>query len=584
LAAQIPQVAEVLSKDFDSYKDIMEVLLPALDKLLDDKNSDILKSACQATVSLAQILTPDDSASFLLTPMLRTLHDEDEEIRIRALITLKDLIEYISPDMCECFVVKEAMLLKSETIVKVRKAVAEMVPKIIRNLKQNEGVNKVLPIFQELAKDSIWGVRKSCVEFMPDIMESVGEDLQSSLFLPLFEELLNDKSNSVRLCAMGRLGQMIHFCKVPVPEYLLTAFLELSRNNSNKGELQLHCAYYFPAVLLKVGAGEWGKMSVSYSYIASEGDLKCIRSLVSGMHEIGKILGCEVATVELVPVFEKIYNESASSKQVAAAHLGTFLSCLIPQARINFLKYVKTMYKISANWRIRLSIAEQLVDILKLYELDMVVSELSPIVFSLAEDKIAKVRETAAPGMGYLIGLVLNNPAFLEIVTSFKALSSKSYISKQVFLLSCEHIPLKGFEQNFFNEFRSLCDEKSANLRMLCAKMIKKLRENGQSLSQLDEKLSHDFDADVRFEVTGKYDVERGVSRLRPNTKKICELMEPWLRALFPDDDLEEVIKFSTASSCGLEIIKSTFVPAMNGFVDEISLSKVARNKMLIEF
>lgn len=577
----------MLSKDFDSYKDIISVLLPALDKLLDDKNSDILKSACQSTVSLAHILTPEDSASFLLTPMLRTLHDEDEEIRIRALITLKDLIEYISPDMCECFVVKEAMLLSSETIVKVRKAVAEMVPKIIKNLKLNEGVNKVLPIFQELAKDSIWGVRKSCVEFMPDIMESVGEDLQSTLFLPLFEELLNDKSNSVRLCAMGRLGQMIHFCKVPVPDYLLTAFLELSKNSSNKGELQFHCAYYFPAVLLKVGAGEWGRMSVSYSYLASEGDLKCIKSLVSGMHEIGKILGPEVATAELVPVFEKIYNESASSKQVAVGHIGTFLTCLIPPARITFLKYVKTMYKISANWRIRLSIAEQLVNILQLYDIDMVVSELSPIVFFLAEDKIAKVRETAAPGMGYLISSVLNNPVFAEILNSFKTLSSKSYISKQVFLLSCEYITPSCFEQVFSKEFRSLCDEKSANLRMLCAKIIKKFRdygENGQYWKLLDEKLSHDFDADVRFEVTGKYDVERGFSKLRPNTKKVCELMEPMLRALFPDDDLEEVIKFSTQSSCGLEMIKNTYVPAMNGFVEEICLSKVAKNKMLIEF
>lgn len=565
----------------------MDVVLPALDKLLDDKNPDILKAACQATVNLARILTPEDSASFLLTPMLRTLHDEDEEIRIRALITLKDLIEYISSDMCECFVVKEAMLLSSESIVKVRKAVAEMIPKIIKNLKGDQGVMKVLPIFQELAKDSIWGVRKSCAEFMPDIMESVGEDLQSRLFLPLFEELLNDKSNSVRLCAMGRLGQMINFCKGSVPEYLLTAFLELSKNSSNKGELQFHCAFYFPAVLLKVGPGSWGNMSVAYSYLAAEGDLKCVKSLASGMHEIGKILGPEVATAELVPVFEKIYNESAASKQIAVAYIGSFLGCLMPQARINFLKYVKTMYKISANWRIRLSIAEQMVCILKLYDLDIVTSELAPIVFYLADDKIAKIRETASNSMAHLIISVLNNPKYTEIINSFKALASKSYTSKQVFLLSSIHLTPSSFEQHFSNELKALCEEKSANIRMLCAKIVKISKdheETGQYWKLLDDKLSHDFDADVRFEVTGKYDVERGISKLRPNTKKISQLMEPMLRALFPDEDLEEVIKFTTSGSLYLEVIKSVYVPAMNGFVEDICLQKVAKNRMLIEF
>jgi serine/threonine-protein phosphatase 4 regulatory subunit 1 len=563
----------------------MNVVLPALDRLLDDKNPDILKAACQATVTLASILTPEDSASFLLTSMLRTLHDEEEEIRIRALITLKDLIEHISPDMCECFVVKEAMLLSSETIVKVRKAVAEMVPKIIKNLQSSSGVQKVLPIFQSLSKDSIWGVRKSCVEYLPDIMESLDQTTQQATLLPLFEDLLNDKSNSVRLCALGRLGPMIHSCKGPVPDVLLSAYLELSKNSSNKGELQYHCAFYFPAVLLKLGPGSWGDLSSSYNFLAAEGDLKCKKCLLSGMHEIGKILGAEVATAELVPVFEKVYNESASTKQIAAGYIGKLLPVLIPSSRLTFLKYVKTMYKVSANWRIRLNIAEQLSDFLPMFDAELVYSELAPVVFALADDRYSKVRETAAAGVASLVNMFVPSKFEKEIIASFKTFSQKSYQTKQIFLLTCEMLPASKVVNFFSEEFLQL-SEGSANLKMICGRTLRKYREQGENiqfLKVLEEKLSRDFDADVRFEVTGKFNVERGPAKLRPNSKKICELMEPMLRALFPDDDLEEIIQFRGSSEKSFYMIRSAIIPAMNGFVEELSLDKVNKNKLLID-
>ena len=578
-------VAEALAKEFNCYSEIMNVVLPALDRLLDDKNPEILKAACQATVTLASTLTPEDSASFLLTSILRTLHDEDEEIRIRALITLKDLIEFISPDMCECFVVKEAMLLSSETVVKVRKAVAEMVPKIVKNLKTAEGIMKVLPIFKELAKDSIWGVRKSCVEYMPDIMEYAEVAVQQEILLPMFEELLNDKSNSVRLCSLGRLGPMIHSCKGKVPDFLISGYLELSKNSSNKGELQWHCAYYFPAVLLKLGPESWGDLCTAYNFLATEGDLKCKKCLLSSLHEIGKILGPDVATAELVPVFEKVYNESASAKQIAIAYIGKFLAVLIPESRLGFLKYIKTMHKVSANWRIRLSISEQLPDLLDQFDIDMIASELSSVVFTLADDKYSKVREVASAGVAKLFNLLVPSKYESEIISNFKLMAGKSYQSRQIFLLSCENIPGPKLIQFVFNEFLMLT-EGPANLRMICGRILRKLRENGdcsQQVKVLEDKLSHDYDADVRFEVTGKYNVERGLVKLRPNTKKVCELMEPMLRALFPDDDLEEVIKFHPAGDSYFYMIKSSVVPSMNGFVEDLSLEKVSRSKMLIE-
>ena len=59
-------------------------------------------------------------------------------------MTFEDLIEFISPDVCECG--GGSKLACSGTVVKVRKAAGEIVMKIVNYLRSVEG--KVLPILK----------------------------------------------------------------------------------------------------------------------------------------------------------------------------------------------------------------------------------------------------------------------------------------------------------------------------------------------------------------------------------------------------------------------------------------------------
>lgn len=586
LCAQIPVLAKVFIQEFNAYNEVIDNLVPSLDQLLEDKRQDVIKAACAAGTALAEILTKDDRGMVILTMILRILHDEEEETRIRALGALKDLISLLTPDICEWYILKEAMILSSENIVKVRKAVAECVPKLSKLVNNTESFEKLMKIFQELAKDSIWGVRKACVENISEMFEGLDSSIQDMYILPLFQDLLNDKSNSVRQCAMLQLGPCIYNCKVQVPEELITQYIDLSKNSANKGEFQYHCAFYLPAVLLKIGKENWGKLSPAFVYLITEADTRVKKCLIASIHEIGKILGLETATTELAPLFEAVFSESAMSKQLAIISLSRFLSVILPESRLTFLKYVKTMHKITSNWRVREIIAEQLADLIELFDSETAASELFPVIFTLADDKISKVRETAAVSLGKIMKFLLSGEGNQSFSDTFREYASGSPAKKMVFAIACQVLAsLQNFPELYGKELQSLCDEKSPNIRLCCGKAIKIGKDSEKSSpfwASLEEKLSHDFDADVRFEIFGKYDVERGITKLRPNMEKAAELMPPMFRAPFPDNDLQEIINFNTNANHGFAMIKAAITPSMNGFVENLFLQSVNKQKLLI--
>ena len=590
LASQIPVLARVLVQDFDAYAEVVDWLIPCLDCLLEDKRQEVLKAACAAATALAETLTKEDRGSLILTMILRILHNEDEDTRIRALNALKDLIALLTSDICEWYIVKEAMILSSENVVKVRKAVAECIPRLSRQVQQAESFEKLMKIFQELSRDSIWGVRKACVENISEMFEGLNCNNQEVFVMPLFLELLNDKSNSVRQCAMLQLGPCIFNCKVQVPEEVIMMYTELARNSGNKGEFQYHCAYYFPAVMIKLGRGAWDRMSTAFVYLVNEADTRAKKCLISSIHEIGKVLEPDLATAELIPLFESVFNESIASKQLAIGALARFLAVILPDTRIGFLKYIRTMHKLTTNWRIRQAIAKQLYEFVRLYEIEIVESEILPIVVTLADDKISKVRENAAVSMGKIVNYLIASAERHPFIEVFRQYSNGPSWKKTVFAIACQELVSQDrFPEIFGKELQKLCEEKAPNIRICCGKVIRIGREIQKSSHYwifLEQKLSHDFDADVRYEVIGKYDVERGVSKMRPNNKKAAELMPPMFRALFPDDDLQEIINFSARNSASLAfgMLKTSTTPAMNGFVEELFLQSVNRQKMLIDF
>ena len=534
---------------------------------------------------IAENLSAEDRASHVLTLILRILHDEEEETKLKALGALKSLIPLLNPDVCECFVMKEALILAAENIVKVRKGVAECIPKLCQSIKTQESVQKLLFTFRDLVKDNIWGVRKACADTIADLFDGFNNTSQDLFVLALFLDLLKDKSNNVKQCIWVQLGPCIHKCKVTVPEEMIEAFVELSKNISNKGEFQVHFSFYLPAVLDKLGKIRWETLKPGVLAIAQESEIRAKKPLLAGFHEIGKILGPDLATEELCPIYESIFSENSVTKQLAVNCLSRFLRTIRLDKRSNFVKYLKVLHKFTAVWRIRLSVAEQLVDLMEVFEFGVALTDFYPIVMALVTDKVWKIRDCAALALGKLVSLVVKTGLSHQILVDFRAMATGNCNEKLVFITACQELAsISTFEDLYGEEFRALCEDKAANIRIACAKVLKKVKTDDEDFwTQVKKKLVHDFDADVRFEVLGNYDMDRGVMKLRPNAEKHIILMSPMFRALFRDEDVDEIINFRPEAYQLLGYLKAAVTPDATGFVERLSFDVAQKAKMLID-
>lgn len=556
-----------------------------LDKLAEDRNQELLRNVCSACLAIAEILNAEDRASCILTLVLRVLHDEEEETKIKALGVLKSLIPMLNSDVCECFVMKEALILAAENIVKVRKSVAECIPKLCREIKSPQAVQKLLYAFRDLVKDNIWGVRKACADSISDLFDTFNDTSQDLFVLALFLDLLKDKSNNVKQCIWLQLGPYIYKCKVTIPEELIESYIDLSKNSSNKGEFQIHFAYYLPAVFEKLGKIRWESLKQGILSIVQESETKAKKPLLAGFHEISKILGPDLASEELCPIYENVFSENSLTKQLALNNLANFLGTIHKDKRMNFVKYLKVLHKFSAVWRIRLSVAEQMRGLMELFDAQVVLNEFYPIAMVLVGDKVWKIRNSAALALGKIVLMAVGLEGDHQVLLEFRNLASGNFNEKLVFIEACQElVGLGRFEELYGEEFLALCQDRAANVRIACAKVLSKANiEDDDFWGKVKNKLVHDFDADVRFEVLKKYDVDRGVQKLRPNAEKHITLMSPMFRALFRDDDVDEIISFRPEAYQLFGYLKAAVTPEATGFVERLSFDIAQKSKMLIE-
>merc|ERR1711899_377646 len=88
-----------------------------------------------------------------------------------------------------------------------------------------------------------------------------------------------------------------------VPQLLVDHYVSMidpSRAQTVDNEIARHCAFSLPAVALTLGRSNWPLLKDTYEALASDMQWKVRRTLVSSIHELGIILGEDVASTDLV--------------------------------------------------------------------------------------------------------------------------------------------------------------------------------------------------------------------------------------------------------------------------------------------
>ena len=91
-----------------------------------------------------------------------------------------------------------------------------------------------------------------------------------------------------------------------VPQLLIDHYVSMidpSRAQTVDNDIARHCAFSLPAVALTLGRTNWPLLKETYESLANDMQWKVRRTLASSIHELGVILGEDVASTDLVPIF-----------------------------------------------------------------------------------------------------------------------------------------------------------------------------------------------------------------------------------------------------------------------------------------
>lgn len=185
-----------------------------------------------------------------------------------------------------------------------------------------------------------------------------------------------------------------------VPQFLIARFISMADPAplfDYGTELHHQCAFYFPAVVMTLGRKNWFQLKNAYQALACAVQWKVRCTLASSIHEIALILGEELTSTDLMPIYDGFIKDLDEVRIGALKHLSTFLEVLRP---VNRQKYLSKLSDFIVpdnenNWRFREEFVSQLLQVIVLYEPQDISEHIAPLALQLLQDKVAAVRQIA---------------------------------------------------------------------------------------------------------------------------------------------------------------------------------------------
>eukprot|EP00474_Spongospora_subterranea_P010472 CRZ10930.1 hypothetical protein [Spongospora subterranea] len=450
-------------------------IVAALKSSLTDGAVDLRQAGISSVVNMCPLLAPCRMQSDLM-PLAALMLDMGmaDEIRADGVLLLLKLYSWLREPARDR--IKEmAAYWATDPSFRVRKAVT-------RHL--NVLGPSSLPVSDGLSRDMIWGVRRASAQGLLDMLAVVEDpNLRRDVLIPQIKRACSDQSRWVRNDAFQALGGFIFALELnQVDSELLDLFTALPTLSCDAGDDDPHytCAFNFPAVVSRLGRGQWSQLLPTYSLLCKNPKFKVRRTLAFSLSSMARILGPEITDRDLLTTFEMFSKDLEEVRQGIIGTLAEMLEAMSPAVRIT---YTDTLWDIQRetqnNWRHRASLASQLSALSRLFPPDIICTRLLPLALALVHDRVAYVRQVAVTAMGPLMMLVRDSSpdAFSEFIYECLLLATADTCQdRQLFLLLCQSllytVPTKMFCDWFLIPFTSLANDRVINVRRQLSRIL----------------------------------------------------------------------------------------------------------------
>lgn len=558
LSKTLPKLLKTVEKYQNS---LVHEIIPKVLESLFNSNNDVLHSLPDNFQELLKYIPEPQKQSWLVTSLLKLLHDDSPD-KVEIGITLLSLtIPSLPSEVCQNFLFPEIQSM-SQGELKFRLFTLELLPNLLEKIEDNESQTKLVDLFIEFCQNPDPQIKLICLKKFEKMFAICEDSVSIQKLQPTFKEFLKDKNDKVRHKAHLQLGPLLYASKAPIPHSLLELYLKLAKTIPSDKELQAHCAYYFPAVVEKMGKDSWEVLGDTFLYLARSGEPSTKKSCASSLHHIINIIG--PSSEELI----KLFLEFLSDKQFRYTIMGNIHEILknVPiDSRALVIEPLKIMTK-DKNFRVRALVATKIALIGNLFTPLECFAHIWPICKTLCLDPIGLIRTSAMQGIGIsAVYIATEIPNYSnEIIKDLKKFgrSAKS-IHRLVFASACfQLVDLVEFEAAFGDDFLVLCKDKVPAVRICCAKAVKKVKSLRKYWVELKELLKTDEDFDVRREING--DCFYGHMVLAGESQAIIKA--PAVRNCVKVDDFEDIWEIHSNES-QFSFMVNDFRPSQEGWV-----------------
>ncbi|XP_049819805.1 serine/threonine-protein phosphatase 4 regulatory subunit 1-like isoform X3 [Aethina tumida] len=308
-----------------------------------------------------------------------------------------------------------------------------------------------------------------------------------------------------------------------VPQELVDYFVRMTDQNMVMcldQALTSHCAYSLPAVALTLGTDNWKLLKKTVEILATDMHYKVRKIVASSLHELAVILGPEIATQDLAPLFDSFIKDVDVVRIGMLKHLVEFFAVISPEKRASYLPKLSEFMSTDnvANWRFKDELGIQLQQAVKLFQPNDTANYIGKIAQCLLSDKVAAVRQTAIQLIIEIINSTKSEPGLtphLLIKLAERFAHSKIWKRRQSYALLCSDllanktIPEEQFASEVMPHLLDLSWDPVANIRLVVARslsnyiinneyFINPKNEHLDGLESVLKRLQADKDRDVR--------------------------------------------------------------------------------------
>ncbi|XP_066256540.1 serine/threonine-protein phosphatase 4 regulatory subunit 1-like isoform X6 [Euwallacea similis] len=311
-----------------------------------------------------------------------------------------------------------------------------------------------------------------------------------------------------------------------VPHCLVEDFVWMARGNNSTSsdmfpDMSHHCAYALPAVVLTLGRDNWHLLRDAMNVLAKHTSYKIRRIVASSLHEVAVILGPELASTDLSPLFEEFLKDLDEVRIGVLNNLFLFMQLINAEKRTVFLPKLDEFLRVDnvCNWRFQEQLAEQLTQCVQLFRPADVVKYIGFYAQALMFYNVAAVRQASLFLVTEIVKHIskdhgLTSSYLSEIAERFA--HSKKWKPRQTFAILCaEMLKKEAMEPEEFGtvmlpHLLDLSWDPVPNIRLVVADcvvncvvktgyFVEPENEHIESLTNVLRRLQADKDRDVRM-------------------------------------------------------------------------------------